>query len=91
MALVPPEGTPAGRDELHSRWRVQDTTVISRVDAREVNLSHRDADPGAMLQRLSGQDVPTQRTNQVGPGCLAGVLRGRLIPFEGMSSTFSNF
>ena len=29
-------------DELHNRWRVQDTTVISRVDAREVNLSHRD-------------------------------------------------
>ena len=60
MALVPPAGdnpvgsTPAGRDQLHSRWRVQDTTVISRVDAREVNLSHRDMDPGAMLALLCG-------------------------------------
>ena len=213
MALVPPpagdnpvSSTPAGRDELHSGRRVQDTTVISRVDAREVNLSHHNTDPGAMLsgslchshqqpteevrqmaprpvhnrngrlyyvlaggsrvcispvlpdRQMPAESSPggvysgsgdhcvgrpalvpgptgppnrieqatptgatrsapasrletirethlaegisewasvldgaTQRTSQVGPRGLAGVLRGRLIPFRGMSSTLSNF
>ena len=40
---------------------------------------------------LDGTKVPTQRTSQVGPGGLFGVLRGRLIPFRGMSNIFSNF
>ena len=40
---------------------------------------------------LDGVMVPTKRTSQAGPGGLAGVIRGKLIPLQGMSSTFSSF
>ena len=46
------------------------------------------------LQSSSYQDrakVPTQHTSWGGSGGLAGVLQGRLIPFQVMSSTSSTF
>ena len=90
LALVPPAGdnpvssTPAGRAELHSGRRVQDTnTVVSGVDAREVNLLRRHTDPGPMLSGplCHSSQQPTEEVYQLvsrpvcGPsGCLYYVM-----------------
>ena len=82
VALVPPardnpvSSTPPGCAEFHGRRRVQDATIVSRVDARDVNLSQRHTDPGLLLSgslRHSSQ----QPTGELAPrpvcdsnGCL---------------------
>ena len=75
LALVPPAGdnpvssTPAGHAELHSGRRVQDTTVVSGVDAGEVNLSHCHTDPGLMLSGplCHSPQQPPGEVNQLAP------------------------
>ena len=91
LALVPPAGdnpvssTPAGRAELHSGRRVQDTTVVSGVDAREVNLSQCHTDPGPMLSGplCHSPQQPAGEVRQLAPrpvrdrnGCLYYVVAG---------------
>ena len=70
------------RDQLQlATWKLSGRPTLQREFQNELKSS----------SGLDGAKVPIQRTSQVGPGGLTGVLRGKLIPFRGMSNIFSNF
>ena len=88
---------------LHNRLLVDPfNSVHPLVAQRQLRLAAWKLSGNPTLQRefqsklqnssnLDGAQVPIKLISQVGSSGLAGVLKGRLIPFREMSSIFSNF
>ena len=66
------------RNQLRlAAWRLSGRDILQREFRRKLQHS----------SKLGGVKAPTKLINQAGPGGLAGVFEGKLIPFQQMSNT----